>query len=265
MFEILHKLAMDPLPLRVRLWRGLLRRMAWAPYEIRLDAGAVERPPYGYCLYHAADLARRLGLERISALEFGVARGSGLLALEQHAAEVRRRFGIDIEIYGFDSGAGLPQAADYRDFPNWIQVGRFQTEGAELQNPVLESTRLVVGNVAETVPTFFAKFKPAPVACVFFDLVLYSSTLAALKLFDADEQHFLPRIFCYFDDIIGSEKELYSDFTGARLAIREFNDAHVHQKISPTYHLVARAPDVWHQKIFVRHDFQHPRYDAFVG
>ena len=34
---------------------------------------------------------------------------------------------------------------------------------------------------------------------------------------------FLPSVFSYFDDIIGSEIELYNDYTGERLAINEFN------------------------------------------
>ena len=39
----------------------------------------------------------------------------------------------------------------------------------------------------------------------------------------ADLEFFLPRMYCYFDDTIGTETELFNDFTGERLAINEFN------------------------------------------
>src|SRR5262245_56689938 len=70
------------------------------------------------------------------------------------------------------------------------------------------------------------------------DLDFYSSTKAALGLFEADEKYILPRVFNYFDDIVGSEIELYNDFTGERLAINEFNAAHAQMKLCPAYHLL---------------------------
>lgn len=36
----------------------------------------------------------------------------------------------------------------------------------------------------------------------------------------------MPRIYNYFDDIIGSDLGLQNDFVGQRLAIREFNEQH---------------------------------------
>ncbi|MHC4129678.1 MAG: hypothetical protein ACYSUA_16250, partial [Planctomycetota bacterium] len=41
---------------------------------------------------------------RISALEFGVAGGNGLLALERAAMRLAEIFGVEIDVYGFDSG-----------------------------------------------------------------------------------------------------------------------------------------------------------------
>ena len=63
---------------------------------------------------------------------------------------------------------------------------------------------------------------------------LYSSTIKALKLFEADEKTLLPRIQCYFGSSTG---HTYSDFNADRLAISEFNDAHQLRKISPCYGL----------------------------
>jgi hypothetical protein len=98
------------------------------------------------------------------------------------------------------------------------------------------------------------------------DLDYYSSTRLALDLFDADAAFRLPRIFCYFDDVVGDEVELYNDFTGERLAIAEFNQQHETKKLSPAYHLLARADrEDWFPQIYVLHDFRHPRYNDFVS
>jgi hypothetical protein len=102
------------------LRRSLMRKAIAAltkEYRLLLYTEALERPHYGYCVYNAALLARRLGHKRISILEFGVAGGDGLVSLESHAAEIARLFRVEIEIYGFDSGHGLPEPVDYRDLP----------------------------------------------------------------------------------------------------------------------------------------------------
>jgi hypothetical protein len=49
------------------------------------------------------------------------------------------------------------------------------------------------------------------VAFVSIDLDLYSASKEALALLDADPAKLLPRVFCYFDDIMGHG---YNDFTG---------------------------------------------------
>lgn len=129
----------------------------------------------------------------------------------------------------------------------------------------LSSAQLVIGDVAETVETFFEKCRPAPIGAVLHDLDYYSSTVAALRLFNGPEKFRLPRIYCYLDDIIGGEVELYNDFTGVRLAVKEFNEAGS-VKISPAYHLVARSHSKpWYHQIFTVHDFKHFEYCKFVS
>jgi hypothetical protein len=61
----------------------------------------------------------------------------------------------------------------------------------------------------------------------------YSSTKAAMRIFDADDKYLLPRIWNYFDDIGGDNLALLSDYTGERLAIKEFNDSHPDKKNIP--------------------------------
>jgi len=72
--------------------------------------------------------------------------------------------------------------------------------------PKLESrltrAKLRLGLVKDTVSDFIAD-KPAPVAFISVDLDYYSSTVDALRLLDAPEALLLPRVHCYFDDIMG--------------------------------------------------------------
>ena len=61
---------------------------------------------------------------------------------------------------------------------------------------------LPTGLVEQTVAEFIGR-RPAPVGFVSFDLDLYSSTVSALRTFEADPELILPRVLCYFDDITG--------------------------------------------------------------
>jgi hypothetical protein len=85
-------------------------------------------------------------------------------------------------------------------------------------------------------------------------------------MLEAGEKYYLPRVFCYYDDIIGTEIELYNDFTGERLAIHEFNLAHANIKFGLPYHLLAgKVVEQWHHRIWICHFFKHSRYNEFVG
>jgi hypothetical protein len=243
----------------------LIHKFQLGNYKHRLALGAVDRPNYGYCVYNAALLAKKLGHQRISVLEFGVAGGNGLLNLECHAQEVFRSLGVEVEIFGFDTGEGLPQPIDYRDLPYHWKKGFFKMDVPKLQSK-LKQARLVLGNVEHTSKTFFAEYKPAPIGAIIYDLDFYSSTAAALKMLEADPKHYLPRVFSYFDDTIGSEIELYNDYTGQRLAINEFNQTHDKIKLGIPYHFLREEyPQSWHQQIWICHFLEHSRYNDFVS
>src|SRR3954449_11038348 len=81
--------------------------------------GVDTRPQYLWPLLHAAHAARGLGIPEIAALEFGVAGGNGLLAMERAAATATQLSGTRIAIYGFDTGEGMPQPSDPRD-ARWL-------------------------------------------------------------------------------------------------------------------------------------------------
>ena len=255
--------ALDPHPLRTwTLWN--IQKRAIGTYDWRVGLGAVERPAYAYCVREAARLAKRLDVPRISVIEFGVAGGGGLLALERHAEQVSASLGIEIEVYGFDTGQGLPKPVDYRDLPYHWQAGYFKMD-PELLRARIKRATLILGDIEETLPTFVETYDPAPIGAVMHDMDFYSSTSVGLKLFDVDESRRLPRIFTYFDDVIGDAISLYNDYTGERLAIAEFNQSHPSQKICPAYHLAHKGSTEWHEQIYIVHDFTHSRYGDFVS
>jgi hypothetical protein len=262
--------------LQATLYGGSLRQLAvrkilarcprsWLrpfSYKSLVDGGAVERPPYGYCMYNAALLARELGHKVVSAIEFGVAGGNGLVAAENHAREITRELGVQFQIYGFDGGEGLPPPTDYRDLPFLWQPGFYAMDQDALRRR-LTAAQLVIGRVRQTCADFFARYDPAPIGCIFWDLDFYSSTVDAFQIFEGEDKYFLPRLSMYFDDIIGSE---HSDFTGERLAIADFNSRSQNVKISPDCgSRFQHIAQIWKHQIFVYHNFAHPDYCRFVG
>jgi hypothetical protein len=265
MKDMLLKILAHPMPLRLTLARSIIRKLSLFSYRERLLIGAVDRQHYGYCIFQAAKLACRLKYPSISVIEFGCGGGNGLLNAEMHIAEVMKIFRLDIELYGFDTGSGMPHPRDYRDMPHYFQGRVFDMDRRALEAK-LKRAKLVIGDVKDTCATFFEKFNPPPVGCVFYDLDFYSSTSEALTLLDADASHFLPRIFMYFDDIIGDDVWLCNEFTGVRLAIEEFNRNHNSKKISQNHYCHARrSHQWWSHHIYVYHDFTHPKYNDFVA
>jgi len=250
-------------PLRTAL--GLvIEKLRLFPYEMRVDFFSERKPAYAYCLLNGARLAKRLGISRVSALEFGVAGGKGLMSLEYHAAQVEKALGIKVDVYGFDSGEGMPEPVDHRDLPYHWKDGFFRMDKPKLLSRVSRS-KLILGDVRDTVPQFLRDHDLAPLAFVSFDLDFYSSTKIAFQMLDARPEHRLRRIFTYFDDVIGSEVELYNDHTGELLALNEYNREHSEQKISQARYFVRRSPRHWHHQIFIHHDFAHPLYNQFVS
>ncbi len=244
----------------------LLRRVPIGSFSLKADLDLFDRPHYAYCVHQAALLARGLGLQRISAIEFGVAGGNGLVALERLGALITRETGIDIEIYGFDRGSGLPPPADYRDLPYIWEAGYFKMDVAALKSR-LAGASLVLGDVADTAQTFFRSHQPAPIGFVAFDLDYYSSTVAALNILDGADEFLLPRIWCYFDDIVGGDQVLHCDDVGQLRAIREFNDRQTNRALSPINGLRHKRyrPQPWCDSIYAMHSFAHPLYNKFVG
>ena len=223
------------------------------------------REHYTWPVLHAAHLAKTIDVGRISVLELGVAGGSGLIALERAAALAEVELGVGIDVYGFDTGRGLPKPTGPLDMPNLYREGEYPMDVDALR-PRLQSANLVLGFVRDTIPEFLAS-GPAPVGFVSFDLDYYSSTVHALSLFEGPPELALPRVHCYFDDIMALT---CGDCVGERLAIREFNEGHAERKISPIYGLKHCVPPkyanrTWVEMIFIAHMLDHPLYGAYDG
>src|SRR5262249_16807684 len=143
------------------------------------------RPAYLLGLVMAANQARIENRPEICAIEFGVAGGNGLLALQSEAEAVEKESGIAIKVYGFDMGSGgLPEfIGDHRDHPEKWRPGDYPMVEDALRSRLTPRTTLILGNVRDTVTGFFDGHQPPPIGFVAFDMDLFSSTRDALRIF----------------------------------------------------------------------------------
>jgi hypothetical protein len=244
---------------------GLWERFPLGPVATRIHYGVFPYAHYAYGVYYAARSAASLGIPRITAIEFGVAGGRGLVALEQASAEIERDTGVGIDVVGFDTGEGMPPAVDYRDLPHIWGAGFYKMEPEKLRAR-LQRAQLVLGDLAVTLPQWMRDPQRSPLGFVAFDLDYYSSTKVALGLFEGDEASHLPRVYCYFDDVCCTALGCMSEFQGELLAIREFNEAHAQRKIARIEQVRAHRPrwEIWQERMFAFHNFAHSKYNVTV-
>ena len=180
----------------------------------------VDRPHYAYGIHRAIDAADRLGFKEVTVIEFGVAGGNGLLALERHAEYLGKKRNFKVNVVGFDSGTGLPSSLDYRDQP-------YRWSGG------------------------------------FYGMDYWSSTVEAFDLFrNSALVQTLPRVVCYFDDIVFS-----IDAIGELRAIAEFNSENPQERsIGQIFGLRPGIPfdPPWADQFFEYHCFIHPMYGLTV-
>src|SRR5207247_8818671 len=123
-----------------------------------------------------------------------------------------------------------------------------------------------LGLVRETIGGYLDE-PAAPIGFIAFDLDFYSSTMDAFGLFDAPADRFLPRILCYFDDMLGYP---WGDSNGERLAIREFNQrstTRVIDRLEGMRHLIppSQAMARWVEALYLVHVLDHPRATEDAG
>jgi hypothetical protein len=248
-----------------RIWKRLLGSHSWTKragtWREKERHGLVTRPNYAYGMLRAADCARFFGHRAVTVCEFGVATGNGLLNMVDLAGQVTQETGIEFEIFGFDTGKGLPPPAGFKDHPELWSGGDFSMGDVEaLRRKLGSRAQLVLGDIHDTVQPFAQRLRPeAPLGFVSIDVDIYSGTVAALKVLGAASDRYLPAVSFYFDDV-GS---YFSNVAcGELAAMAEYNAAHPQRPIDRDRSLPGRRPDAavnWYANMHVCHVLDHPR------
>jgi hypothetical protein len=250
---------------RLPFFKGIWLKAAIGSVPSRVKYGIYDYPHYAYGVFWSAFLCKQLGHKSMTAIEFGVAGGRGLIALEKIAVAIGEYFNLDIKVIGFDSGSGMPEASDYRDLPHIWAKGFYKMD-VELLQSKLSVAQLVIGNVSETVDDWIAKHVNSPIGFVAFDLDYYSSTKSALRVFNGSHEKYLPRVHSYFDDLGANDLSCMSQFIGEYLAITEFNSQSESKKVSriENLRLTRTCWEKWQSRMYAFHNFAHPDYGKLV-
>lgn len=180
------------------------------------------RPQYAFGILEAATQAKKHGLKEISIIEFGVANGAGLINMINIAKKVTKTTNVKINIYGFDTGEGMPSPIDYRDHPEYYNTGDFPMNKVLLEEKTNGKATIIYGSIKDSLKNFTKIINDkAPIGFVSVDVDYYSSTIEVLELFKEKANLFLPLSYIYFDDIFMPN---HNEKCGELLAIKEFND-----------------------------------------
>ncbi len=227
-------------------------------YRAKVYFDLAYRQYTAFNLMDAAERAASLGIKRISAIEFGVASGAGLLNICENARGVTRVTGVEIEVYGFDTGAGLPPTRDYRDHPELYRAGDYVMDFGALEARLPPNAKLILGDIAMTVPKFISQGLSAPLGYVALDVDYYWSSAEALKVLSGPPEFYLPLVNAYLDD---THDPYHNPSCGVMLACTEFSEAHEFRKIHPYTALREKRlfkNASWISKIYAIHVLDHP-------
>jgi hypothetical protein len=158
--------------------------LLFSSYRTKIAFDLVPRRHYAYGVLRAARQAASHCLGALTVRELGVATGRGLLNLCDVALKVSKLTGVRIEVYRFDTGAGMPPPWDYRDHPELYQVDDFPMDRERLASLHPSNGKLILGELRETLPAFMERLRPeAPLGFVAVDIDYYSSAKDVLTLF----------------------------------------------------------------------------------
>ncbi len=238
-----------------------------ATFRAKTQFDLAGRPPYAWGLLTAADAARFFGNDKVTAIEFGVARGDGLIELCRLADPVTELTGVRFNIVGFDNGTGLPPPADYRDHPEVWSRGDFAMgDPPPLQQRFGGRARLILGDIADTLNGFLAEVSPdAPIGFCSFDTDTYTSSVASLRVYRGRPELYLPVGVAYCDDTLGGAGRFGSlcrnRKAGQLLAVDEFNASQPNRIIDTIRTLRYRRPlshEQWIEQVYGVHILDHP-------
>ena len=214
----------------------------------------VVRPEYAFGIYESALKAKSLGIKGISIIEFGVAGGAGLMNMIEIAKKTTKATGVQIKVYGFDTGKGMPPPIDFRDHPELYGHGDFPMNIDALKEGLGNEAELILGDIDEQLVKFESQLDPDyPIGFVSVDVDYYSSTVSALKVFNYKPSCYLPLTYIYFDDIYHLH---HNSKCGELLAIKEYNERNDLRVIEPhqfirKYRMLKNAG--WLGQIFFLH------------
>jgi hypothetical protein len=230
-------------------------------YKTKIAFDLVVRQQYAFSLLKTAELVQAQGLKSVTVIEFGVAAGAGLMNICDISRNITRITGVEFQIFGFDSGQGMPPPRDHRDHPEVFSEGSFPLiDRAALMRALPPNAKLILGDIQETLPHFMAGLSPSsPLGFVVIDVDYYSSAKDCLNVFLGEADSYLPCTLVYLDDI-GFESA--NPWTGELLAVREFNEENELRKIHSfggLRHKRLFKHTSWFDQVYLLHVLDHPR------
>lgn len=222
---------------------------------------------YAICIVNAVIDAKKYGYDRISVIEFGVSSGNGLYCAELLCEACERQYGVEIDLYGFDSGEGLYLARKGGDdLPNIFGSGWYRDDMNDVRKR-LRKAKLVVGDICDTTKNFLPSV--APIGAMFIDVDLYTPTVAILRMLEKEDTFYLPEVYLYFDDLtmhsgLKNTNKLgrFFENQGEWLAVREFNARNRDLKISPESIMIEPHYNHKTSKIKICQRFKHPKFGS---
>ena len=221
------------------------------------------RPHYETVLYESCKVAKKLGHDDLCVLELGVADGNGILSLIKYKRIIENELNVKIKVYGFDLGTGLPEIKKKEDLPFFWKQGDYKSGGFEKLNNI-NDVKIYQGDIKNTILDF-ANSNISKIACIFFDLDLYSSTESFLSNINNLEKYLLPRTLCYFDDLYVADN-CVDNTNGELLAIAEFNKQNSNFQLGkPIDHLNDFKFPLAKGQLYTLHNFKNEQYNQYIG
>ena len=220
------------------------------------------KPHYESILYEACLEAKKLKINQVSVIELGVAGGNGIISLEKYKKKIEKVLDISINIYGFDTGSGLPESVKDEDLPFFWKSNMYKIDRDALEKRI--NSKIFYGDVKNTVDDFI-KINKNKICCIFFDLDLYTSTINFLNQIPKIKDHLLPRVLCYFDDVYVPENYI-NQFNGVFKAIDEFNKNFSEFKLGSSVdsHKNFKFP-LAKTSIYTLHSFKNHLYKKYIS
>ena len=225
--------------------------------------GVLPRPNYALGILMAAHQAKELNYKKISIIELGCWNFEGLIDIENYINDIKKFIDIDFSVYGFELGSGhIKEETDPRNRLYELSGGDYAFKKEE-NIKKLKFSRLILGDVKETVPKFLEEkhLDNAPLGFVIFDLGFYTSAKDALNLLKSKSKRYLPRTIIYSDNnyfVLENEAD--------KLAFAEFNNEGG-KTISPIGELAEQLSISWNKwiflgkRMFILSDLKHEKYN----